>query len=302
MPLPSTLPRFEIGASSRVGPDSFGATDAWASHVPPHPHWLRAKGAFCAVADGSGVSESPGFASRRAIETAMRSYYYDKNPDPAHCLRSAFLAANEDLGRLRQVRPRLVGQGSTLCAATLFEEHALVAHVGDSRAYLVREGRVWQLTQDQRWVMGLHRFVPQTLGVVRDLTVTVLHVWLHPRDVLVLCSDGVTDMLGAPEIGAIVGSSVSGKAAVWLVSRAGFRGGVDSATSVVVRLHSPVRVDASLGRPGTISQAYRLRPPVAQSATSRPEAIPGWVVPALAGSASVLAGLLVVGIVLGVAR
>lgn len=269
---PALLPRYQISGWSRVG--QRGNSDAWVSYLPKQRHWLRVKGAFFAVADSVGPQKVHALASRRAVETTMRFYYMDPTRDPTVALLGAVRRANADLYAMRRWRPEFMEYGSTLCAAVVFGGRAVVANVGDSRAYLVRPPHVWQLTRDHTWlaeyigsaagVIDPRQFswsgdITRALGAAREVDADLYQVSLRPGDALVLCSDGVSDRLAAAEIGAIVERAPSGHAAVWLVGRAG---NADSATSVVVEVLPPLPAPPPPRRAPSITRAHVLRPPL----------------------------------------
>ncbi len=154
----------------------------------------------------------------------------------------------------RSARDRSVaGMGTTLTAAELRGDRAHLAHVGDSRAYLLRDGALTRLTEDHTLVQRMvrdgeltpaqaerhpHRnILTRVVGVEPDVEVDELTVELRPGDRLLLCSDGLTGMLPEARIAAILGEEPDPRAAAdRLVDEANAAGGVDNITVVVVDL------------------------------------------------------------------
>ncbi len=142
--------------------------------------------------------------------------------------------------------------GATVTAAWANDERLSIAHVGDSRAYLLRTGNLQQLTSDHSLVAEQVRrgiITPQqaeesemqsvllrALGAHPDVEVDVDEVGLYPGDVLLICSDGLTRMVTEPEIaGALQAETDPAAAAQKLVDLANENGGLDNVTVIVAR-------------------------------------------------------------------
>jgi protein phosphatase len=148
--------------------------------------------------------------------------------------------------------PSLAGMGTTLTAVVIVGNMAHVAHVGDSRAYLVRQGAVRQLTEDHSLVQeqvraGLlserearhSRFrnvITRSVGFNREVEVDLMSFPVLPGDTFVLCSDGLTGHVDDETIADILTSAFLGKAAHLLVDLANYMGGDDNITVVVGRI------------------------------------------------------------------
>lgn len=194
------------------------------------------------VADGMGGAVAGEVASSLAVESARHS-----EGDLADRVLDANRAILEEVDR----RPQLRGMGTTL---TLFELDAdgvaSFAHVGDSRAYLLRDGDLTQLTEDHTVVnMYLQTgaiapeeaanhpqrsLITRAVGLTPDLDVDTGNLSLEPGDRLLLCSDGVNGMIDDGEIREAL-SVESGEEAAWLlVEKANLAGGHDNITALVV--------------------------------------------------------------------
>ena len=107
------------------------------------------------VSDGMGGSLAGEVASQITVETVVSQYQDDQGEDVGEALRRALEGANRAVRERNTTDPSLAGMGATCTAAVVSERHAWVAHVGDSRAYLIRHGRIRRLTQDHSLVAKL---------------------------------------------------------------------------------------------------------------------------------------------------
>lgn len=202
-----------------------------------------------AVADGMGGHQGGATASRLAIETLAEVFAETPDAD-AETLRTALERANQRVYQAAQERPELHGMGTT-CVALLFgtEGSAWVAHVGDSRAYALREGRLEQLTADHSTVAELVRLgkitpeeaavhprrneILRSIGAESSVEVDVARVDVQAGDQFLLCSDGLSGVLTDQEIGAVILREPPEKAVRLLVDFANERGGPDNVTAMV---------------------------------------------------------------------
>jgi PPM family protein phosphatase len=207
-----------------------------------------------AVADGMGGHRGGGTAARMAVD-ALRAV--GGTTDPA-ALLTALRDANRAIGRAAEDDPDLVGMGTTATAALLDGGILYVVHVGDSRAYLIRDGRITQVTEDHSVVAEMVRrgtlapdaadthparhVITRALGVDTDVDIDALRVDLAPGDVVLLCTDGLTGPVEDDEILAVVESSPGLEdAATALVARANAAGGPDNVTVVLARVDAVTR-------------------------------------------------------------
>jgi serine/threonine protein phosphatase PrpC len=169
-----------------------------------------------------------------------------------HRLKNAVNQANFQIYQAAQKNPEQRGMGATITALWLKDTLLSIAHVGDSRAYLLRSGNLQQLTNDHSLVAEQVRrglITPQqaeesemqsvllrALGAHPDVEIDTDEVEIIPRDVLLLCSDGLTRMVTEPEIaGALQAETVPSAAAERLIALANENGGIDNVTVIVVR-------------------------------------------------------------------
>jgi PPM family protein phosphatase len=204
------------------------------------------------VADGMGGAQAGEVASRAAADA------FDVDlPDepPERVLRETIRSANRTIHDLARADPSRAGMGTTLTAAVLSAEREEVAlgHVGDSRAYRLRGGRLEQLTRDHSLVEEMRRkgqltdaqaedhpqrsIITRALGPEPEVEPDVQTVSAAPGDVFLLCSDGLTTMLDESRIAKVLAAATSMEAAVRaLVDEANRAGGRDNITALAFRL------------------------------------------------------------------
>jgi protein phosphatase len=224
------------------------------------------------VCDGMGGGNAGEIASALAVE-AIQAYLAEaaKRADlpligpcdatvsaPANRLASAIRAANVVVHREAWSRPDCAGMGTTVVAALLHEDVLAIAHVGDSRLYLIRNGTIQALTTDHSWVAeqileGLmtdeeakcsprRNIVTKALGVESSVDVDLMEVPVRSGDMLLLCSDGLTRNVHPNDILHVLsGSEDLPTISDRLVVMANEAGGDDNTTVVVVALRDELQ-------------------------------------------------------------
>jgi len=194
------------------------------SYLAPPNGDQAARGSLILVADGMGGHAAGEVASALAIETVSRAYSEATGPIP-QMLASAFHAANRAIHTWADNNPECKGMGTTCTALALRDDQAWLAHVGDSRAYVVRDGVMTQLSEDQTLVAQLVRegkltaeeahnspvsnVILQALGSNPEITPAIWSEPLHvvAGDIFILCTDGlhgvVTDAAIAKQVGRL---------------------------------------------------------------------------------------------------
>jgi PPM family protein phosphatase len=203
------------------------------------------------VADGMGGAQAGEVASRIAIEAFERSLPETGTPEAR--LADRVREANRQIyERSLEERDR-AGMGTTLTAAYLDDARVTIAHVGDSRAYLFRDGSLRRLTQDHSLVEELVKqgklteeeaaehpqrsIITRALGPEPEVEVDTLTVDVEPNDLLLLCSDGLTTMVSEERIAEILASAESlDRIAQELIDEANREGGRDNITVILLRL------------------------------------------------------------------
>src|SRR6266702_2719894 len=120
--------------------------------IPKDPQVMAMKGALFIVADGMGGHAAGEVASEIAVDSVSNAYYMDDNEDVATPLLQAIKRANTAIYQRAAENMLRSGMGTTCVAAVLRGNMSYIANVGDSRAYLVRDGQVKQVSQDHSWV------------------------------------------------------------------------------------------------------------------------------------------------------
>lgn len=210
-------------------------------------NWL-AESALYGVADGMGGHRGGETASRVALQV-FRNAIGQKKPD-TDALRMAVEAANRRVYDMSSHDETLKGMGTTMSIIWEDDERLLIAHVGDSRIYRLREGKLHQVTNDHSFVAELVRnniitpemakthpnrnIITRAVGVDPFVEVDVLKEELLPGDMWLICSDGLHGMVEDSEMEKILTGMELEEAAERLMNRALENGGVDNVTFVLL--------------------------------------------------------------------
>ncbi len=233
------------------------------------------------LSDGMGGEAHGEIASALAVETVVKHCMEaDSNASaplygnpPAGLaaqtkrLMSAVHLANRNIYKSAQEHPEQAGMGATLTALWISGDALSIAHVGDSRAYLLRNGTLQQLTNDHSLVAEqvrrgiisaseaeqseMQSVLLRALGTQAEVEVDSEEQALFARDLLLLCSDGLTRMVTDPEIaGTLQAEMDPQKAADRLIALANETGGIDNISVIVIRLENESKGWFSWLRPG----------------------------------------------------
>jgi protein phosphatase len=205
-----------------------------------------------AVADGMGGAQAGEVASKAAADAFDRDLPSGR---PESFLRETIEAANRTIHELARDDPSRTGMGTTITAVVVDSvgEEVAIGHVGDSRAYRLRGGKLERLTRDHSLVEEMRRkgqitdaqaedhpqrsIITRALGPEPEVEVDVQTVAAGPGDVFLICSDGLTTMLGEDQIAKLLADAGSMEAAVRaLVDEANRAGGRDNITALAFRL------------------------------------------------------------------
>lgn len=243
----------EHAAVSDVGLRRSNNQDSWAVvRANSQDDWYR-RGHVFIVADGMGAHAAGELASKMAVDTIPHTYYKLRDEAPADAIRKAVEDANAKIHSRGQANLDFRGMGTTASVLLLLPESALVAHVGDSRAYRLRGNRVEQLSFDHSlvWEMmasgkvredQIPAYIPKniitrSLGPSPQVQVDIEGPFpLAVGDTLLLCSDGLSGQVDDDEMGVVLSTLPPQEAAQMLVDLANLRGGPDNITVVVVRV------------------------------------------------------------------
>lgn len=204
------------------------------------------------VADGMGGAAAGEVASRLAVETVRDSFFAaEKGESVPEALTRAMQEANREILRKSSEDPALAGMGTTCTVAAIAGNELWIGHVGDSRAYLALSGTMNQITRDHSLAAELERrgdargkspnakhVLTRCLGVNEELAVDVSAeaLALPEGASLVLCSDGLCNLVDAGEILHLVSMHLPEKACRRLVDLARERGAPDNVTVLVARV------------------------------------------------------------------
>ena len=222
-------------------------------------HRVGGRGSLIAVSDGTGAGDAGEIASALVLESLYRSLATDRACDcPVEHLRNAVRMTGARVWRHGQRHSQLRGFGATLTAVLVCSGAAHVAHVGDSRAYLLRGDRARLLTRDHTLAQALadsggaspttgreavpphvllHSFGPRPVVEFELATVEIV-----PGDRLLVCSDGLTNKVAPIEIIRVASEEPDlGNVCRRLVEMANARGGEDNITVVLAGVGAPLR-------------------------------------------------------------
>lgn len=259
----SVFGKTDLGQSRDHNEDTFLVADlstGKASLLPDvRDHELGPRGSLFVVADGMGGAAAGELASSMAVDIIYRhlSTAWATDPDAsatrfAFRVREAVELANRELFEYAQEHPEVRGMGTTVTLAGVFGTDLILAQIGDSRGYLVREGRAIQLTRDQSLTQRLvdagelteeeaerserRNIILQALGPDARVRVDLSHQSLRRGDLLVMCSDGLSGSVKKEEIAELAAQSSELPALCSrLIDLANERGGPDNITVVAAR-------------------------------------------------------------------
>jgi serine/threonine protein phosphatase PrpC len=216
-----------------------------AASVPVGP-----RGVLLAVSDGMGGAAAGEVASALVVESVREHLNDDcRVSELQEAIKCAVERANLDVWRAAQAAGRK-GMGATLVAVLVHRALAHLASVGDSRAYIIRDGRIRQITEDQSYVAVLVRagmltreeaekspyrhVILQAMGQRPEVTVALGHIKMRRGDLFLLCSDGLSEKVKDDELMLVLRQAPSYEAACGrLVELANARGGEDNITVVI---------------------------------------------------------------------
>ena len=218
-----------------------------------------------AVADGMGGAQAGEVASRLTA-AAFREYHEADGLPPDERVQAIIQEANRRIYERAHADSGFSGMGTTVTAALLLGGRVTIGHVGDSRAYRIRDGALEQLTDDHSLVGDLMRsgrltpeeaeahpqrsVITRALGTDPEVDVDTFEVDARPDDLFLLCSDGLTTMVGDEDIlGILAAAPTLDDAARELVRAANTGGGEDNVTVVIFRVEGDDPVEETLAAP-----------------------------------------------------
>jgi protein phosphatase len=225
----------------------------------------RNRGHVFLVADGMGAHAVGELASELAVGIIPHTYDKYASQGTAGALRKAFIEANASIHARGQQNREFEGMGTTATALVLRPDGAWVAHVGDSRAYRVRNGQIEQLSFDHSMVWEYARRQRMDPDTVQGIPSNVIFRSLGPEplvpvdvegvhpiragDVYVVCSDGLSGQMSDAELGAVVSVMPPAEACRFLIDLANLRGGPDNITVIIARVGGDLATPPEPRRP-----------------------------------------------------
>lgn len=205
---------------------------------------------LCILADGMGGHNAGDYASRYTVQTIVDSIEKDEHTEPVSIIEQALQCANQAILEKAKTDIDLEGMGTTVVVATIVDDEMYVANVGDSRLYVVGE-ELHQITKDHSFVQEMVRrgelnekdarvhpdrnIITRAIGGGKPLEVDFFEVELKKEERVLMCSDGLTDMIEDEEILKILKEQKDTTEGIeCLIETANENGGNDNITVVVI--------------------------------------------------------------------
>lgn len=260
--LPRLVPLLKFAGKTDMGQVRENNEDKFDLYEPEKPSILAARGSLFGVADGIGGALAGQIASEMVLKYLIAGYYDHPSSDIETALFDAISGVNDRIHSLAQMIPERNGMGSTVTAAVFVQDRVMVAHVGDSRAYLIRDEAAFQITQDHSWVeeqvragtmsrqeaemSPFRNVITRSVGAATTVQPEFYIEQCRPGDVWVLCSDGLTSHVDDLEIARVARRHAPSEAARQFIELANARGGRDNVTVVVVAVRDVVDYNTCL--------------------------------------------------------
>ncbi len=204
-----------------------------------------------AVADGMGGHSGGEVASALAVKTLEKVFLESRGGDVGSILESAIQLSNKVIFEQSQSTAELQGMGTTLTAAVLEGNNLHIGQVGDSRLYLFRDGELYQITEDHSQVYELikaglvteanihtvqRNIITRSVGYEKSVVVDMFIRKVLKGDRYLLCSDGLSGMIGSEQIAQILSNHDVEKSVDNLIELANLNGGEDNITAILLEL------------------------------------------------------------------
>ncbi len=231
----------DIGKKRKLNQDYVFTSEISVGHLPN----------LFLVADGMGGHNAGDYASRYTIETIVEEIGSSSNDSPVIVLEKAIQSANRLIRQKSFEDEDLSGMGTTVVAATIDDDRLCVANVGDSRLYVINNREIKQITRDHSLVEemvrmgGLQReqarshpdknIITRAIGAQDEVEIDFFQMTLSKDDIILMCSDGLTNMIDDEEIRMILqGQRDIVEKAETLVNAANNNGGKDNIAVILV--------------------------------------------------------------------
>lgn len=259
---PSRKPRVHLeidwAARTDIGRAREHNEDKYDFFLPDDPLLLAQRGRLWAVADGMGGHSAGQIASEASLKTLIRGYFYrsaEGGDSPQAALSKALSDANDLLHRAAKEMGAAGNMGTTVVATVVCEETLTIAHIGDSRAYMLRKGEpIRPLTTDHSWVeeqvkrgamsrpqaeaSEYRNYIMRSVGMGGTVTPDISTETLRVGDTILLCSDGVSGYLDDAVLQGLIGEKSLSQAALDIIDAANGAGGRDNSTALLFRVRA----------------------------------------------------------------
>jgi protein phosphatase len=269
----------EVASRSDIGMRRGNNQDSMAVVLASSQEKWHTRGHLFMVADGMGAHAAGELASKLATDTVPLVYNKLGDHPPPEALRSAVIEANAQIHSRGSASRDFRGMGTTATTVVLTSQGAIIAHVGDSRAYRVRGNRVEQMTFDHSLVWELRaagqipagespsyipkNIITRSLGPNPEVQVDLEGPFpLEVGDTFLLCSDGLSGLVKDEEIGKTLVAIPPKEAVALLVDLANLRGGPDNITVVVARVTGPQAAQKTAASPAASQKTATSRKPI----------------------------------------
>lgn len=221
--------------------------------IPEKETELQASGGLFVLADGVGGAAYGEVASKYAADLVLFEYFQNTNQEIGERLVQAFLKANQDIHQYAEESGRYTKMATTLVAASIQDNKLIIANVGDSRAYLLRGGKIKQLTRDhsvvaemvrngemseeEAQVSSIRNRLSRSIGGQREVTVDLFPpIPLEIGDRILLCSDGLSRYATAENLLGMAASGKPDEVAKRLIKFANQQGGADNISVALIEM------------------------------------------------------------------
>lgn len=233
--------------------------------APKNPVLIDERGLFFSVADGMGGASAGEFASRMSLRAMHTAYYTGPRTPIPEALGEALEDANQRVFEEAETNPEYAGMGTTVSAVLIDGGWAYIAQVGDSRVYLLRErSGIHQITEDHSLVAeqvrngviseeeaensSFKNLITRAVGIKADVEVDLFAIRIMQGDTLLICSDGLCNMVTDEEIATCLSDGDLKLGTRKVVDMALANGGSDNITAVTVRvIDTPPRAPLQAG-------------------------------------------------------
>jgi protein phosphatase len=272
----------------RVAPGHFSHSDTGRMRRTNEDSYF-ARAPIFVVADGMGGAQAGEVASRVAVEAFEQGVDETSAPSAEQVLAERVLEANARIYEMSQASQERAGMGTTITAALVGDHDVAIAHVGDSRAYRLRDGDFERLTEDHSLVEEMRRrgqltaqeadehpqrsIITRALGPEPDVLVDTSSWRGIAGDVYLLCSDGLTSMVAEARVADVVRDATDlSDAGRRLIAAANDAGGRDNITVVLFALEEVGEADPAREQPTEVGLAP-VRPPAPPGVPGAPRAV-----------------------------